>query len=114
MGRSEEKSVAPLLWRGRSMRLSGKTAIVTGAGTGIGFAIASRFAKEGGNVVIADISNFEERARALSSEGYSVIGLHADVSSEESAADMVDKAISKFGAVDILVNNAAISAGLTL
>jgi NAD(P)-dependent dehydrogenase (short-subunit alcohol dehydrogenase family) len=96
------------------MRLSGKTAIVTGAGTGIGFAVATRFAKEGANVVIADIANSEERAHALSSEGYPVIGIHTDISAEDSAAAMVSQAIAKFGAVDILVNNAAISAGLKL
>ncbi len=96
------------------MRLEGKTAVVTGAGTGIGLAVAKRFAAEGANVVIADIKNYRESATSLTANGYQALGIETDISSEESVSEMVRITLTRFGAIDILVNNAAISAGLRL
>jgi len=96
------------------MRLQGKTAIVTGAGTGLGFAFAKKLALDGANVVLADLKGAKEAAAALATEGHRAFGLRADVSSEESVSAMVSAAAQRFGAVDILVNNAAVSATLKL
>ena len=96
----------------RAKRLEGRTAIVTGAAYGIGYATAERFAAEGANVVIADIKGHEEAAERLSKLSTAVIPLTIDVRSDESVAAGVEKTIEQFGSVDILVNNAAISAEL--
>jgi NAD(P)-dependent dehydrogenase (short-subunit alcohol dehydrogenase family) len=91
------------------MRLQDKTAIVTGVGAGIGEAIATRFAQEGARLVLADIQEAAGRATlekvtALRAEATFV---KADISREESARQIADSAIARFGGIDILVNNAA-------
>jgi len=96
------------------MRLAGKTAIVTGAGTGIGLAVAQRFAAEGANVAIADVKGAREGADKVKARGGVAVGIETDVSSEDSVSGMVRQVLEQFGAIDILVNNAAISAGLRL
>jgi 3-oxoacyl-[acyl-carrier protein] reductase len=93
-------------------RLDGKTAIITGAGQGIGKAYADRFLAEGASVVIADIS--EERAKPTLDElaerfsPDSVISVRTDISDEQSAKDCVAATIERFGRVDVLLNNAAL------
>ena len=93
------------------MRLTGKTAIVTGGGTGIGEAICMRFASEGANIVVAELEseNGQSTAGAINAaDGESrSIFCQTDTSDEASVAAMVDCAVSEFGTVDILVNNAA-------
>ena len=93
------------------MRLKGKVAIVTGAATGIGQAIAIRFAREGAAVVI-DYVGSPETARATESEiaksGGKSISVAADVSKPDQVADLVDKAMKAFHQLDIVVNNAGI------
>src|SRR5207247_256398 len=79
----------------------------------IGFATAKRFAEEGASVVVTDLKGHEEAALRLREEGLSAIGLSLDVSSDQSVDDALAQVIEKFGRIDILVNNAAISAGLT-
>ena len=96
------------------MTLSGKTAIVTGAGTGIGFAIANRLSAEGANVVVADILGEEAAAQSIVDRGLSAVSMHTDVASESNVQETVEKTVETFGGVDILVNNAAISATLAL
>ncbi len=96
------------------MRLNGKTAIVTGAGTGLGLAFAKRLATDGANVVLADLKGAEESAAMLAKERHQVLGLRADVSSEDSVTAMIAAAVERFGTIDILVNNAAVSATLKL
>jgi NAD(P)-dependent dehydrogenase (short-subunit alcohol dehydrogenase family) len=100
---------------GPRMKLKGKTAIVTGAGRGIGKMIATRLATGGANVVIADIQHHEESAAAIATAtGARTLGMRIDVSSEVDTTRMAAEALAKFGSIDILVNNAALFANLEL
>jgi NAD(P)-dependent dehydrogenase (short-subunit alcohol dehydrogenase family) len=86
------------------MRLEGRVAVITGAGSGIGKAIAQRFADEGANVVCASISG---RAIDVAAEiGDTAVGIQADVSDEADVQRLIATAEDTFGRVDILVNNA--------
>ena len=88
------------------MRLEGKTAMVTGGANGIGAGCVRRLAQEGANVVIADID--DAAGQALVAElGATVRYLRADVSRRASVEALFVEAVTSFGAVDILVNNAA-------
>ncbi len=91
------------------MRLDGKTAIITGIGAGIGEAIAIRFAEEGARLVLNDISEPAARAtlRKVIDLGAQAALAIADISQELGARSISDTAIRHFGAIDILVNNAA-------
>jgi len=84
------------------MRLTGKTAVVTGAGAGYGAGIARRFAQEGARVVCVDID--EEAARAIAAE-IGGIGVRCDIADGASVRAMVEAA----GRFDVLVNNAALT-----
>ncbi len=96
-------------------RLKGKVAIVTGAGSGIGKALATRLAQDGASVVVADIRNFDVAAAEIAkSTGAKTLGLQIDVSSEADVARMAAQTMKAFGRIDILVNNAAIFSTLEL
>jgi len=93
-------------------RLAGKVAIVTGAGQGIGEAIARRFAREGADVVVAEIDRTvgEATAEAIAKDtGTRTTFLHTDVTDTQSVAAMVAQTARMLGAPDILVNNAGIA-----
>jgi NAD(P)-dependent dehydrogenase (short-subunit alcohol dehydrogenase family) len=92
------------------MRLSDKTAIVTGARRGIGRAIALALAREGANVVVSDISqkDCQKVVDEIERMGRRGLALKCDVSSSNDVEDMVKRTVAKFGRVDILVNNAGI------
>lgn len=92
------------------MRLKGRVAIVTGAGGGIGRAIATRFAAEGARVVVADINGAaaRETARAIAPVAGEALDLRIDVSKAADVRRMMKAAGKAFGPVTILVNNAAI------
>ena len=91
------------------MRLKNKVAIVTGVGAGIGEAIAVRFAEEGARLVLNDIQERNARAtfRKIQELGAEAALVVADISSETDARKIADTAVSTFGAIDVLVNNAA-------
>ncbi|KRB85484.1 dehydrogenase [Sphingomonas sp. Root710] len=93
-------------------KLEGACAVVTGAGRGIGFAVARRLAEEGAKVVISDVRGQEEAADMLAGAGHDVIAVQGDVTSEVSVDTLVDGVMSRFGHIDILVNNAAVAAEL--
>lgn len=90
--------------------LSGKSAIVTGGAMGIGLGIAYRLAEAGASVMIADFKEQEalESAENLSSKGWKVRSVKADVSQEEDVRNMMEATVKAFEGVDILVNNAGI------
>lgn len=87
------------------MKLSNKTAFITGAGSGIGKKIAETFAREGANIVIADFNMNAAEAAAKEIGGKS-LAVQMDVSNENQVETGVAKAISTFGGIDILVSNA--------
>lgn len=93
------------------MRFSNKTIIVTGGAGGIGLAIASRFASEGANIVLADISmkQLTKGVEILKSKGVqSVWQSQCDVSNEQQVEATVKGAVEHFGSIDIIVNNAGL------
>jgi NAD(P)-dependent dehydrogenase (short-subunit alcohol dehydrogenase family) len=91
------------------VRLKDKVAIVTGAASGIGRALATRLARDGATVVVADIRNPEAAAAEIASAtGARALGLKVDVASEDDTARMAEETVKAFGRIDILVNNAAL------
>ena len=93
-------------------RLEGKTVAITGAGRGIGAVMARHMASEGANVVVTDVLDTADTVVAIMDAGGSAMGMHVDVTSDESLAAMVDAAEKEYGALNILVNNASIFAAL--
>lgn len=94
------------------MELKGQTAIITGAGRGIGKVIAVKLAMMGANVVINDIPTSIEADTTVDeiiSNGGSAIAIKGDVRNQEDVNTLVNEAIEKFGSVDILINNAGIT-----
>jgi 2,3-dihydroxy-2,3-dihydro-p-cumate dehydrogenase len=91
-----------------SKPLSGQTAIVTGAGTGIGLAIAQHLASLGADLVLADLNAtaLEDAATLLREAGGKAVTVAGDLAQEAAARAMVDAAGTAFGRLDILVNNA--------
>ncbi|HEX2763158.1 MAG TPA: SDR family oxidoreductase [Allosphingosinicella sp.] len=91
------------------MRLAGKVAIITGAGSGIGRASAIRFVAEGARVVCADLSGADVTASQI---GAAAIGIEADAGREEDVADLVQAALQKWERLDVFFANAGVSGGL--
>jgi NAD(P)-dependent dehydrogenase (short-subunit alcohol dehydrogenase family) len=86
-------------------RLEGKVAVITGAASGIGEASARLFAREGARVVVADIQG-DKGQRIADELGEAALWVHADVSSEADVERLMEQALSRFGRIDCLFNNA--------
>ena len=91
-----------------SLRLAGKTAIITGAARGLGAAFAKGYAKEGANVVVADIRDGATTVAAIEQAGGKAIYVATDVKKQEQCDAAAKAAMDRFGGIDILVNNAGI------
>ncbi|MGH6628970.1 MAG: SDR family NAD(P)-dependent oxidoreductase, partial [Burkholderiales bacterium] len=97
-------------------RLSGKVAIITGAGRGIGHATALKFGREGAIVIAADINadQAQQAAKDVTEAGGEALGYQIDVRDPASIARMVAAVVAKYGRIDCLVNNAGIVQDSTL
>src|SRR5215208_1156209 len=97
--------------RAMADRLKGKVAIVTGAAHGIGRAIAERYGAEGAKVVVCDVdaAGGEEVAKRISDAGGTAIAITTDVSDKAAVDRLFDETLQRFGAVDVLVNNAGLT-----
>jgi NAD(P)-dependent dehydrogenase (short-subunit alcohol dehydrogenase family) len=91
--------------------LGEKTAIVTGAGQGIGKAVALRLAREGANVVVADINpkTAKQTAEEIQEFNRRALACHIDVANVAEIQPMIDRAVAEFGRIDILVNAASVA-----
>jgi 3-oxoacyl-[acyl-carrier protein] reductase len=95
--------------------LDGRTAVVTGGAQGLGFAIAERFVAEGARVVLGDLDLAATEAAAKQLGGVDVaIGVRCDVTDGDQVDAMLATAVSTFGALDIMVNNAGITRDATM
>ena len=92
------------------MKLQDKAAIVTGAGSGMGKAIAIRFAAEGAKVIVSDINGnaAEATAAEIRQAGGEAVAQRADVTNEQEVQALIQASVDQFGTLDILVNNAGI------
>jgi NAD(P)-dependent dehydrogenase (short-subunit alcohol dehydrogenase family) len=100
-------------------RLAGKTVLITGASSGIGRAIARRFAAESARLALADLTAEVREggiptAELLRGEGHDVEFIQMDVASEADTARAVERTVARFGRLDVLVNDAAIGTGKRL
>jgi NAD(P)-dependent dehydrogenase (short-subunit alcohol dehydrogenase family) len=95
------------------MRLEGKVALITGGASGMGKVASSLFAAEGAKVVLTDVSDDagEAVAAEIQKAGGQAAFVHADISKEDDAKSMVEAAVSRFGRLDVLYNNAGIMMG---
>src|SRR5690554_2160368 len=95
------------------MRLDGKIAIITGAGSGIGRATAIMFAREGAAVVVAEIheDRAEQVVEEITKNGGRALAIEIDVTDSAAVNGMVARTVEEFGRVDILINNAGASFG---
>jgi NAD(P)-dependent dehydrogenase (short-subunit alcohol dehydrogenase family) len=93
------------------MLLDGKSAVITGAGSGVGRASALRFAEEGAKVVVADLQPdwAKETVRQVEAAGGVAVAVDCDVSQDDQVAGMIASAVEHYGRLDILFNNVGIS-----
>ncbi|WP_158736375.1 3-oxoacyl-[acyl-carrier-protein] reductase [Alteribacillus sp. YIM 98480] len=98
------------------MKLENKTVVITGGARGIGAATAEKFLTEGANVVLVDLKQEEVEQMANSFSAYEgkVVGVEADVTKKDSAQNSIESAVKHFGTVDVLINNAGITADAQL
>lgn len=97
--------------------MAGRRAVVTGAGRGLGEAMARAFLRQGAAVVVADVDadSAVRTAKALANEtGGLVVGVTCDVASEDSVRNLVERAAAELGGIDVWVNNAGILRNKTL
>ncbi|MFM1818556.1 MAG: hypothetical protein RIS61_154, partial [Actinomycetota bacterium] len=92
-------------------RFEGKVIVVTGSGGGIGTAIAQRFARESGQVVVTDtnIEGAEATTKSIVDEGLKAVTMIADISNRDACYKLIEDTVAKFGKIDVLINNAGIN-----
>ena len=95
------------------MRLKDRVAIVTGSAQGIGRVYALRLASEGAKVVVTDVLDPSPVAEEIARQGGEALALRTDVVNPESVEEMARNAVARFGRIDILVNNAALSGNIS-
>lgn len=95
------------------MRLNGKIAVITGAGSGIGRAMATRFVAEGASIVAGDWNSdrLQELVETIKASGGTVVGAQGNIADQQTAEGLIERAISTYGRLDILCNN-AVNAGI--
>src|SRR3954470_15584969 len=93
-----------------SYDFTGKVALVTGAGSGMGLATAQAFAESGAAVVLSDINDesLQAAAAGLRAHGHLALGVRCDVSDEQQVAALVDRTVATYGRLDMAFNNAGI------
>lgn len=101
----EISSALPPNQQGEKLDFSGKVALVTGAGAGLGRAYAHAFAKVGAKVVVNDVKNAQLVAQEITDAGGDAVGVNMSV---EDGAGVVDACIKAYGRIDIIINNAGI------
>ncbi|MFA5514575.1 MAG: D-threitol dehydrogenase, partial [Sphaerochaetaceae bacterium] len=92
----------------KNFSLTGKIAMVTGAAQGIGKAIALLFAEKGADIILVDLKESKESAKAVESFGKKALSIEADLTKTEEVNRVVQTAIKEFGRIDILSNNAGV------
>ena len=94
-------------------RFEGRVAVVTGGASGLGRAMAQRFAREGMRIVLADVQQdaLDATTAAFAANGHEAIGVRCDVSRQSDVDALRDAALAKFGAVHVVCNNAGVAPG---
>ena len=90
-------------------KMKGKVVIITGGGSGIGFGIATAYAKEGANIIVTGrtVSKLENAKAKLEKEyGVKVLAIPADGGIEEDVKNVINKTVEEYGKIDIVINNA--------
>jgi len=92
------------------MRFQGKVAVITGAGSGMGLAMATRFAAEGARVVAGDwnAERLEAAVKRIQANGGTIVGVQGNIAEQETAESLIELAINTYGGLDILCNNAGV------
>ncbi len=92
-------------------RIEGKACVVTGAGSGIGKAIAERFAEEGGRVLCVDVNGetATQTAEGIEAAGGTAASFSADISDDQQAQAFIEQCVALYGSLDVLVNNAGVN-----
>jgi NAD(P)-dependent dehydrogenase (short-subunit alcohol dehydrogenase family) len=111
----QERSMAPAADHGQESyvgdgRLAGLVSVITGADSGIGRAVALAFAREGADVVVSYLNedaDATETCRLVEEAGRRAVSIPGDIGNEEHCRQIIERAVSEFGRIDILVNNAA-------